>query len=362
MAKRWKRWLAILAVLLLVLFGLTMLDPFFRQLVFGPRYGGVPLLAWQRFYRGWQVDDRGTPRQTPSLLDNIHEAVAHTPDSRDWGRLSGEDRRAILLSLADDPRDVIKAHVAAHLGEVPSSPEVVARLEKYTDGADARIRSYAAHSLGRVDAPAEELLPYLLKLLRDKDRDVRSAAEHTLATLGSRAPDVVVPRVVPLIRPGDLQIRLAALRALSGMKPAARETVAAVLNVVHDPDWHVRSQALTTLGFLQAREAVPAIITALRDPERDVQESAAYAARNIGPDAKAAIPALLVQVRTLVPSEVVYNVPALLAIGRMGSAARDAIPELLKLRSHPSEIVRGEVEKALSQIDPTRFPAKDARK
>src|SRR5438046_2957819 len=122
MRKRSKRWLLFGCFMLSVLFGLTMLDPFFRQLIFGPTYNGIPLITWQELLRG-------SERGEQSVLDNIRDAITGRPDAGNWRKLPGEDRRAILLTLTQDPNEHVRWQVAHHLGDVPGSPEVLAALQ-----------------------------------------------------------------------------------------------------------------------------------------------------------------------------------------------------------------------------------------
>ncbi len=46
-----KRLLLIFAALALIVSGALMLHPYPRQMVFGPKYNGVPLWIWQEDYR-----------------------------------------------------------------------------------------------------------------------------------------------------------------------------------------------------------------------------------------------------------------------------------------------------------------------
>lgn len=357
---RWKKSLVVTTVVLLFVFGLTMLDTFFRQLVFGPKYNGIPLISWQKFFRQWDVADPKMHRESPSLFDNVHEALVSTPDPVQWKLLSGEDRRAILLSLAENPQqEIIRMHIAGHLGDVPGSPEVLTHLKRYTTDSAARVRQYAAESLGRINPPADECAPELAKLLGDDDPNVRQNAARAISRLGSKAPDIVGSKLLEQLQSREPKIRLQALDALAGMQFAPQEVIPPVVEALEDPDWRIRAEALRALGFIKAKQALPQIIKAMGDPNETVRTSATYAIGNIGPDAKAAIPNLLAQLQTLTARSVVHvDPPALVALGKMGQAAQPAIPELLKLRNHELEIVRQAVEKTLSQIDPIQFPAK----
>jgi len=252
MFKRWKLLLGLLLGLVIVLFGVAMLDPFFRQLVFGPKYDGIPLVTWQKFFREWDVIEAHPEK--PSFLDNVHEAVLMKPSPTQWARLSGEDRRAILLTLVHG-KEIVRMHVAHHLRDVPASPEVIAQLGRYAQDDAARVRQYAGMSL---------------------------------AKFAAEAPEAVVPTLVGLIETSDAPGRLVALQVLSRMKSLPQE-------------------------------AVSPIIVATNDRDAQVQAAANSALWKLGPD---------------------------------------AIPALVKLRSHESAAARRTAEKALSQIDPVQFPPK----
>jgi hypothetical protein len=120
-SKRGKRWLVTFATVFSILFGVVMLDPVFRQWIFGPKYNGLPLRTWQAFFRDWNVADPSLALHSPSLLDNIHAAMLGEPNSSDWDKLSGEDHRGILLSLADDPKEVVR--LALEFVQLPAQPD-----------------------------------------------------------------------------------------------------------------------------------------------------------------------------------------------------------------------------------------------
>jgi HEAT repeat protein len=90
----------------------------------------------------------------------------------------------------------------------------------------------------------------------------------------------------------------------------------------------VRGQVARTLGNIGpgAKAAVPALTAALREREWDIDEAAASALGQIGPDARSAVPALI-EASKQDSRRVSYA--ALLALGYIGPQAREAVPALI---------------------------------
>jgi len=83
------------------------------------------------------------------------------------------------------------------------------------------------------------------------------------------------------------------------------------------------------LGYIgpEAKAAVPALVKALGDSDTGVLYCVARALGKIGPEAKAAVPAL---VKTLGDSDPIVRVNATWALGEIGPDAKDAVPALVK--------------------------------
>ena len=87
-------------------------------------------------------------------------------------------------------------------------------------------------------------------------------------------------------------VRSNAARALARLGPEAKAAVPALSEALKDEEAFVRGYAASALSGI-GPAAVPALSKALKDEERDVRVSAAAALARLGPaEAKAAVPAL----------------------------------------------------------------------
>jgi HEAT repeat protein len=82
--------------------------------------------------------------------------------------------------------------------------------------------------------------------------------------------------------------------ALGGIGPSAREALPTILKATKDPHWFVRGLALEALMKIKIEPdvVIPPLISALRDKQGADQKIAAIGLGQLGPSAKAAVPAL----------------------------------------------------------------------
>ncbi|HEX5732656.1 MAG TPA: HEAT repeat domain-containing protein [Blastocatellia bacterium] len=127
------------------------------------------------------------------------------------------------------------------------------------------------------------------------------------------------------------------------------DRVAKLIDQLKSPDEYVRSRAAYELGWIrpEAKQAIPALIVALKDESNDVRSSVAEALGRIGPEAKQAIPALIVALKD--ESNVVRS-SAAYALGRMGLEAKQAIPALIVALKDESNDVRNNAARALGRM------------
>lgn len=103
-----------------------------------------------------------------------------------------------------------------------------------------------AMALELVSLIEEDLFPKLSAYLKDTDIPKRILA---LEALGSRADERVYPFVVAELDSPNKEVRLAALKALMGLKGAARPEVREKMEVLgEDPAWEVRAFTAKALG------------------------------------------------------------------------------------------------------------------
>jgi HEAT repeat protein len=154
---------------------------------------------------------------------------------------------------------------------------------------------------------------------------------------------------------GDATERAAAARALSDMGPAARPAVPALARAVADPDPEVRRLAAYALRQIgpDARDAAPDLEKALADSVPAVKRAAAYALLAVSPDSAAPLP-------TLIEAIQLGDARAIVAVGQMGPAAREAIPSLVQAMGNRSTVVRVQAVQALARSDPSDKAAQAA--
>ena len=130
----------------------------------------------------------------------------------------------------------------------------------------AATREYAATLLGRLGSDAET--PVLVALLKDPQRQVRSAAGEALVDL--EAKDRVSDLVGLLDFPASVH---EALRLLGRL--GAPEALPSIRRLLREGGKRERGSAADALGVLGLREAIPDLLAALKDEEPEVQASAA---------------------------------------------------------------------------------------
>jgi HEAT repeat protein len=112
----------------------------------------------------------------------------------------------------------------------------------------------------------------------------------------------------------------------------------------------VRHQAAVVLGAIgpEAKAAVPALIDVLQQEDKYFRSHGAVALGKIGREAGAAVPALI---KALKDREEDVRREAAAALGRIGPGARAAVADLVELLKDPRKPVRKQAVQALEEID-----------
>ncbi|HKI37754.1 MAG TPA: HEAT repeat domain-containing protein [Gemmataceae bacterium] len=184
------------------------------------------------------------------------------------------DVTKLVADLKSNDSDVRRA-AAKGLAEMgpdakPAAPALITALK---NDKDLFVRRFAAQALGEVEADPKTAVPALSAVLKEEDK--KELVEAAVTSLGKMGQ----PAVPPLI--DALKNKAAAPNKDKKKGPAPA-----------DPTAFVRTKAAEALGNIgpKAKAAVPALTDALRDA--NVRTEAAIALGNIGPDAKDAVPAL----------------------------------------------------------------------
>lgn len=184
-------------------------------------------------------------------------------------------------------------------------------------------RTEAAEQLALVDEEPALRLKALMAALDDEDDFVRSNVIRALRNFKPR-PAGLVGRLLRLLKEGEYCTRLAAMTALSDVRPVTTDIVTALVVAIDDEQ--LGGEAMVTLGELgpDAATAVPRLIAALHEDPEDTQ--AMVALGEIGPAAAASAVDLC---RALSSTDTMVVIKAAAALGKIGPAASDAVPKLL---------------------------------
>lgn len=198
----------------------------------------------------------------------------------------------------------------------PSAAKIRKQLIALKTG-DGIERWNAADELAKMGPVSPEIVPSLLEALGDSEAGYLSAMG--LATM-SLKDDSILPSLVQAMK----------------SKNAKEEYWAAV--------------AIEEIGLVRVNDAIPLMAAALSRTGDDITVTAAKALAGAGPVAVSAVPQLL-QVAT--GNDVWAKKCAIIALGRIGPQAREAIPKLVAM-FHGETNFKIDVARAIWKIDPSQ--------
>jgi HEAT repeat protein len=296
-----------------------------------------------------------------------------------WAKLV--PRHVVFLSFP--PTDDIRAH-----GE--EIQDVVPALLGYLKDKDVNTRRRATEALAALGPAAVEAIPTLVKVLEEKsfasdgamdalgamgkaarpavaalvrnfeaiklsDQEPEYHRKKILTTLEQIGPGAVeaVPRLIEWL-PEHPQ----ALRVLGKIAPDARDAVPALEKVYGKEPGYAKTWAAFGLVKITGRTEpyVPELARVLRESKApDQRFDATEALAELGPDARAALPALLLMLRDKSPPGFPLRdtrSQAARALGHLGPAARDAVPDLIDMVQNSYYGAQGIAVEALGSIGP----------
>jgi HEAT repeat protein len=185
---------------------------------------------------------------------------------------------------------------------VPAAVPALVRAAHFrgADPSEVAFRAEATKALGNIGAESSAVVTELVRLLQeDADGSVRTEAAHALGVIGERAAIASRALVHVMGDPsaGDL-LRGEAVWALARVSPLAPGTAAALGAAVDDRSAHVAVRAAEALWRVSGDtgRATLALVARLGDPA--VRDAAVQALNRIGLGAKAAVPALLIAIKS----------------------------------------------------------------
>jgi HEAT repeat protein len=284
----------------------------------------------------------------PDGLVRVRAAEALT----DVGGDAGAAATALGKALADKDVKVRREAAVALWRMGPGAKAAVPALGKALADEDVKVRRDAAATLWRVGPAAKAAVPALAGALKDKDGEVRWGAAGALGAVGPEA-GAAVPRLTDALKDKDLEVRHFAARALVRVGDrAAREAAAPVLREVlgkGDPDQRLRAELIVLLWQI-GPAAAPA--PSRLDPG-DLHTAAkmlqgVYTTKADEATRRNAVPTLLGAFEGT--TDAVYRASFAQALGVIGPDARAAIPALREGLKDKDEKVRTAAAEALKKI------------
>jgi HEAT repeat protein len=285
-----------------------------------------------------------------------------------------------LISALSDPSRDTRTSAASSIGRLgPPAKEAVPALLQALQDSDNVVRSASARALGQIGQEPDRVVPALVRALGDQGPYVAEAARHALSAFGGaslppliklfahenpkvrreaisatgelgKAASGAVPRLAEMLKDPDRNVRIATLRALSMIQPPEEAIGPIIAQALSDPDAQVRHQAAFEITFLPIDAAIifPALVKALKDQDHAVRFEAAGAMASL--DLESLITRGVRIEESVSPLRKILvddrSTGAAMALAHIGSAAKDAVPELiLALR----EALKGEAEQGLGE-------------
>jgi HEAT repeat protein len=309
----------------------------------------------------WQVSGDGgaLKRLRDALRSDDADVRAAALSHLAWGGKSVKEAAPAVRSALKDSSIAVR-RAATLLGMFDDDPESLAALTGALGDRDPAVRAGAAVGLGASFGPAAKpAVGALTKALWDEDDTVRSAAAEALGRVGPDAK-AATRALIAVLRSEELEPEPSvAAEALGLIGPAAKEALPVLREKLKHPDSYVRvCAALSLWNIDRDASGAAAAAAALDDRRARVRVVAAETVWRTK-ESPRAVPVLLEVLRqswyrrSLLeddPANERYMVAR--ALGRIGPAAREALPELLDLLDASDPYLRATAAEALKRIDP----------
>lgn len=296
--------------------------------------------------------------------------------------LLGKEAVPALRALLGDVKAPVRRAATRALGKLgglarEAVPELIDMAK--SSGEDVEARQAAVTALGEIGPAAQAAVPVLVEMLSTKNMALRCQAAAALGKLGPAAAAAVPallecvgyvhsvpPHYAPSSRYG-LNLTGAALEALGRIHADAGAVLPRLRRSLSFDDEYLRIKAVKALLAYgpEAREALPELEIRFRDPCITVSIWAGAAVAAIAPERA---PPLIDEILQAIPHwpDSGWKSAAFKALGKLGPAARKAVPLLIKqalLESpkKPHVDFRPSRWRALDALDSIGFEAGDLR-
>jgi HEAT repeat protein len=329
------------------------------------------------------------PAIMATLKDEDSYVRAQAADA--LGRYGAAAQPAVpaLVAALKDESESVRWQSADALGQIgpPAAKAVSALIDVLQHDTAETARRSSAEALGSIDAEGRAAVPALIQALSDQSAKVRQSAAAGLGKIGPKAKAALT--ALKAATKDEEPLQIVAAEALWKIDRDSDTAMPVLLRALADGNYPgLAAGALGTIGPA-AKTAVPALAKVLRQENGYAQNCAAQALGNIGPGAEAAVPALVdaLELRddaypcAVDAAEALWRInqhpraipvlvellatdngvlPAAEALGRIGPAAKEALPALREAANNPDPAVRQAVTEALRKVS-GQAPAKTAK-
>ncbi|QJW96162.1 HEAT repeat domain-containing protein [Frigoriglobus tundricola] len=255
-----------------------------------------------------------------------------------------------LLPLVAEKGLPIPLRTKAITGSVtadPGSPDVATALEKAAGDSNFEIRVAAADAMGHLNPLPAAPLDRLLKMAKNDARnDPRVAALRGLTTAGIRAKaaGAELDAIVAGPQPGLALLAQVARASVDGNPQRASDAVRKGLT---DRNSQVRAAAAESLLFIGPKPIdLPALLKLLMDANRPTRVAAATGVGRIGSAAKDAVPQLT---RLLNDNTGDVRIAAAAALGDIGTAPKATVAKLRDLQRN-DPVAKFAAQRAINKL------------
>jgi HEAT repeat protein len=275
-----------------------------------------------------------------------------------------------LAATLKDPHQGPRRFAAKGLGLLGAGAKLaLSALIEVLGDQETFVREEATEAIGKIGGAIREIMPPLLMMCADSSSRVRMKAAQGLGLIGPEAVNVA-PQLEKLTEedPSGV-VRVTAAVAMEKLTGDAERLIRILCGRLMDPEPEARvtaAEALRAMGPV-ARSAVPALADALKEGHYHAMAAIAITLGGMGPHAVLAVPALASAFlaeysvsgntsRLKWEDGPVYDMvrhTAAVALGKIGPAAREALPALREARRYQQAVVTA-AEVAIQHIENTQ--------
>jgi HEAT repeat protein len=197
-------------------------------------------------------------------------ALGNTPAA-----VSAGNRPAETLNAEPSQDTAFHRRLAAEALREKNDPVRINALLAALRGNNLLARVSAVHDLGQINDP--RIIQELLKLFRDRDREVRLVAAQTLAARDDSPP----AHFVGLLQDESYEVRLAAVQFLGRIRH--QQIVEVLVPLLSDENTLVRQATAKTLGLIGQPSAIEALVISLGDKNDHMRYTVQQALEQIDP-------------------------------------------------------------------------------